>query len=66
VRLSSVGSEIYSELAKVTGMTQRAISYYEIEAEFPPAPELISMPPSKYTVDLAGASQGGYLAGLAA
>ena len=47
-------------------MTQRAISYYEIEAEFPPAPELISMPPSKYTVDLAGASLEGYLAGLAA
>jgi transcriptional regulator with XRE-family HTH domain len=28
------------QLAKATGMTQRAISYYEIEAEFPPAPAL--------------------------
>jgi len=31
------------QLAKVTGMTQRAISYYEIEAEFPPAPALITL-----------------------
>jgi transcriptional regulator with XRE-family HTH domain len=31
------------QLAKATGMTQRAISYYEIEAEFPPAPALITL-----------------------
>ncbi len=31
------------QLAKATGMSQRAISYYEIEAEFPPAPALITL-----------------------
>ena len=31
------------QLAKATGMTQRAISYYEIEAEYPPAPALITL-----------------------
>jgi transcriptional regulator with XRE-family HTH domain len=31
------------QLAKATGTTQRAISYYETEAEFPSAPALISL-----------------------
>lgn len=31
------------QLAKATGSTQRAISYYETEAEFPPAPALITL-----------------------
>lgn len=31
------------QLAKAAGMTQRAISYYETEAEFPPAPALITL-----------------------
>jgi transcriptional regulator with XRE-family HTH domain len=31
------------QLAKAMGTTQRAISYYEIEAEFPTAPALIAL-----------------------
>jgi transcriptional regulator with XRE-family HTH domain len=31
------------QLAKAIGTTQRAISYYEIEAEFPTAPALIAL-----------------------
>ena len=31
------------QLAKAAGMSQRAISYYETEAEFPPAPALITL-----------------------
>jgi transcriptional regulator with XRE-family HTH domain len=31
------------QLAKAADMTQRAISYYETEAEFPPAPALITL-----------------------
>jgi transcriptional regulator with XRE-family HTH domain len=61
------------QLAKATGMTQRAISYYEIEAEFPPAPALITlaqalegMPPANAMVDGAGQLGIGYLAILAA
>lgn len=31
------------QLAKAAGTTQRAISYYETEADFPPAPALITL-----------------------
>jgi transcriptional regulator with XRE-family HTH domain len=31
------------QLAKAAGMSQRAISYYETEAEFPPAPAVITL-----------------------
>ena len=31
------------QLAKATGMTQRAISYYETEAELPPSPAIITL-----------------------